>query len=69
MILAPSEPRCRGRCGIAFGMPTLALECQECVRRTDIPPGVTVRWLTPPSKGPICAKKVYPDDGDHEGWM
>lgn len=65
MTLPTHEPRCQGRIVRAMGSATLARECTNCQRRTDIPADVqSVTWMQPPRYTPLwlpCPSHVAPD--------
>lgn len=69
-MLNPNEPRCQGRLVRAAGSATLARECTNCERRTDVPADVkSVTWMQPPPVKPLwflsgdcpCPSHVAPD--------
>ena len=67
MILDASTPRCQGRIVRSMGTAMLVRECQNCVRRTDVPADVkSVPWMRPPpfkwSWWPVCESKIEPSD-------
>ncbi len=49
--------RCQGRLVRAMGSATLARDCPDCARRTNIPTDGQIIWIEPPQMAnwhPIC---------------
>lgn len=67
MTLSLATARCQGRTVRALGSATLARECTNCERRTDIPADVDLNWIQPPPVFPYlgtCSGHIAPDDPD-----
>lgn len=63
MSLPVTTERCQGRLARFLNHATLAVECVDCGRRTDIPPDTELKWMQPP-KGMWCFHKVEPNVDD-----
>lgn len=59
--MSPYEKRCQGRVVAHLGARTLARDCFNCLRRTDVPAAVqNSPWMQPPVMGVsgVCSGKV-----------
>lgn len=65
-MLTPNDPRCQGRLVRAMGSASLAYECTNCLRRTDVPADVkSVPWQQPPRIAwwwETCPDQVEPQE-------